>query len=75
MSRSILTVKLGASRATQFYLNKRYVVKVLVDNDQVTNVKLSRGKLNVTLKHKLAHAPEDRIAKVKNLISENCKNA
>jgi hypothetical protein len=56
------------SGETQFYLGKRYVLKVLVDNEHVTNVKLSRGKLNVTLKHELSHAPEDRIAKAKPLI-------
>jgi hypothetical protein len=56
------------SGETQFYLGKRYVLKVLVDNDQVTNVKLSRGRLNVTIKHELGDAPEDRIAKVKPLI-------
>jgi predicted metal-dependent hydrolase len=58
------------SGETQFYLGKRYVLKVLVDNEHVTNVKLSRGRLNVTLKHELSHAPEDRIAKVKPLIDK-----
>jgi len=58
------------SGETQFYLGKRYVLKVLVDNEHVTNVKLSRGRLNVTLKHELGHAPEDRIAKVKPLIDK-----
>ena len=38
------------SGETQFYLGKRYVLKVTVDATQVPSVKLSRGKLNVTLK-------------------------
>jgi len=35
------------SGETQFYLGKRYMLKVLVNDEQ--HVKLSRGKLNVTL--------------------------
>ena len=38
------------SGETQFYLGRRYVLKVLVDAAQLTSVKLSRGRLNVTLK-------------------------
>ncbi|WP_245929687.1 M48 family metallopeptidase [Leucothrix pacifica] len=38
------------SGETQFYLGKRYVLKVMVDASQVPSVKLSCGKLNVTLK-------------------------
>lgn len=38
------------SGETQFYLGKRYALKVILDAEQVPNVKLSRGKLNVTVK-------------------------
>jgi predicted metal-dependent hydrolase len=38
------------SGETQFYLGKRYVLKVDIDKESVPGVKLSRGKLNVTLK-------------------------
>jgi len=41
------------SGETQFYLGKRYVLKVIVDAEQAPSVKLSRGKLLVTLSHKL----------------------
>ena len=37
------------SGETQFYLGKRYVLKVHIDPEQEPNVKLHRGKLNVTL--------------------------
>jgi len=40
------------SGETQFYVGRRYVLKVLVDDNQVPNVKLNRGKLNVTLQGK-----------------------
>src|SRR5690554_42273 len=39
------------SGETQFYLGKRYVLKIITDAEQVPNVKLSRGKLNVTIKY------------------------
>jgi len=54
------------SGETQFYLGKRYVLKVLVDQEQVSNVKLSRGKLNVTLRQDC----DDRIIKIKPLIDK-----
>lgn len=54
------------SGETQFYLGKRYVLKVLVDSKQVSNVKLSRGKLNVTLRQD----NDDRVLKVKSLIDK-----
>ena len=38
------------SGETQFYLGKRYVLKVAIDKELIPAVKLSRGKLNVTLK-------------------------
>lgn len=42
------------SGETQFYLGKRYVLKVIVDAEQASNIKLSRGKLNVTLKDEIS---------------------
>lgn len=38
------------SGETQFYLGKRYMLKVVVDCGQKQSVKLSRGKLNVSLR-------------------------
>jgi predicted metal-dependent hydrolase len=58
------------SGETQFYLGRRYVLKVLIDSEQVSNVKLSRGKLNVTLKHELSQDNDDRLFKVKPLIDK-----
>tara|TARA_R110000796_G_C14570604_1_gene435720 strand:- start:1188 stop:2030 length:843 start_codon:yes stop_codon:yes gene_type:complete len=63
------------SGETQFYLGKRYVLKVIVDAEQVPNVKLSRGKLNVTIKHEVSKdiAPdsqESRLVKIKPLIDK-----
>ena len=37
------------SGETQFYLGRRYVLKVLTEDSAQTNVKLSRGKLTVTV--------------------------
>jgi len=48
----------------QFYLGRRYVLKVLVDPEQAANVKLIRGKLTVSL----THDSRDRAAKVKTLL-------
>ena len=56
------------SGETQFYLGKRYVLKINVDAEQITNVKLSRGKLNVTLSHKVNENITDRMSKIKPLI-------
>jgi predicted metal-dependent hydrolase len=58
------------SGETQFYLGKRYVLKVIVDAEQVPNVKLSRGKLNVTLKYEISKDTDDRLVKVKPLIDK-----
>ena len=63
------------SGETQFYLGKRYVLKVIFDAEQVSSVKLSRGKLNVTIKHEISKniAPdsqESREVKVKPLIDK-----
>ena len=54
------------SGETQFYLGRRYVLKVLIDSEQVSNVKLSRGKLNVTLRKDF----DDRVIKVKPLVDK-----
>jgi predicted metal-dependent hydrolase len=63
------------SGETQFYLGKRYVLKVIVDAEQVPNVKLSRGKLNVTLKHEISKDialdnQDSRLVKIKPLIDK-----
>ncbi|OUX88460.1 MAG: metal-dependent hydrolase [Pseudoalteromonas sp. TMED43] len=63
------------SGETQFYLGKRYVLKVIVDAEQAPSVKLSRGKLNVTIKHEISKdtAPDSqgsRAAKIKPLIDK-----
>ncbi|MFD1009104.1 M48 family metallopeptidase [Oceanisphaera ostreae] len=58
------------SGETQFYLGKRYVLKVIIDAKQVPNIKLSRGKLNVTLKHEISKDIDDRVARVKPLIDK-----
>ena len=54
------------SGETQFYLGRRYVLKVLIDVEQMSNVKLSRGKLNVTLRKD----NDDRAIKVKQLLDK-----
>jgi len=58
------------SGETQFYLGKRYVLKVIFDTEQVPNVKLSCGKLNVTLKHAVSENIEERMVKIKPLIDK-----
>ena len=58
------------SGETQFYLGKRYVLKIIVDAEQVPNVKLSRGKLNVTIKHEVSKEIDDRLVKIKSLIDK-----
>ena len=58
------------SGETQFYLGKRYVLKVIVDAEQVPNVKLSRGKLNVTIKHEVSKDNDERLVKIKPLIDK-----
>jgi predicted metal-dependent hydrolase len=54
------------SGEAQFYLGRRYVLKVIVDTEQDPSVKLSRGKLNVTLRKD----SDDRVANVKPLIDK-----
>lgn len=63
------------SGETQFYLGKRYVLKVIVDAEQVPSVKLSRGKLNVTIKHEISkdiapNSQDRRLVKIKPLIDK-----
>lgn len=58
------------SGETQFYLGKRYVLKVIVDAEQVPNVKLSRGKLNVTIKYEVSKDIDERLVKIKPLIDK-----
>ena len=63
------------SGETQFYLGKRYVLKIITDAEQLPNVKLSRGKLNVTIKYDISKdtAPdshESRLVKIKPLIDK-----
>lgn len=58
------------SGETQFYLGKRYVLKIINDAEQVPNVKLSRGKLNVTIKHEVSKDIDDRLVKIKPLIDK-----
>ena len=58
------------SGETQFYLGKRYVLKIINDTEQAPNVKLSRGKLNVTIKHEESKNIDDRLVKIKPLIDK-----
>ena len=63
------------SGETQFYLGRRYVLKVLIDAKQTSNVKLTRGKLNVTLKRELSQSnasdvENSRVMKVKPLLNK-----
>ena len=58
------------SGETQFYLGKRYVLKIITDAEQVPNVKLSRGKLNVTIKHEVSKDIDDRLLNIKPLIDK-----
>ena len=52
------------SGETQFYLGRRYVLKVTMDPHQPESVKLYRGKLSVNL----IEEPTDKAAKVKSLL-------
>jgi len=58
------------SGETQFYLGRRYVLKINIDAVQVPNVKLSCGKLNVTIKHEVSKDIDDRLGKIKPLIDK-----
>lgn len=54
------------SGETQFYLGRRYVLKVIIDAEQVPSVKLHRGKLAVTFKRDC----DDRVVKIKALLDK-----
>ncbi len=54
------------SGETQFYLGRRYMLKVLIDTEQTANVKLNRGKLTVTFKQD----NDDRVVKIKALLDK-----
>jgi len=54
------------SGETQFYLGRRYVLKVTINPEQPEAVKLYRSKLTVNL----TDEPEDKAAKVKKLLDE-----
>ena len=54
------------SGETQFYLGRRYVLKVLIDESEISQVKLLRGKLKVTLKKE----NEDRSNQVQALLNQ-----
>ena len=54
------------SGETQFYLGRRYMLKVLIDTEQTANVKLNRGKLTVTFKQN----NDDRVVKIKALLDK-----
>lgn len=59
------------SGETQFYLGRRYVLKVLISSETEPSVKLSRGKLNVTLPQSYAVLDsEERATLVKSLIEK-----
>jgi predicted metal-dependent hydrolase len=54
------------SGEAQFYLGRRYVLKVIIDPDQTSNVKLHRGKLTVTFKKDC----DERVVKIKALLDK-----
>ncbi|WP_042149534.1 MULTISPECIES: M48 family metallopeptidase [unclassified Pseudoalteromonas] len=54
------------SGETQFYLGRRYVLKVIIDGEHASNVKLHRGKLTVKLKQE----KDDRVSQVKTLLEK-----
>lgn len=54
------------SGEAQFYLGRRYVLKVIIDPDQTSNVKLYRGKLTVSFKKDC----DDRVVKIKALLDK-----
>lgn len=58
------------SGETEFYLGRRYLLKILTEENKVARVKMSRGKLNVTLHATHAHLPqEQRAVHVRQLVN------
>ena len=63
------------SGETQFYLGRRYVLKVLINSEAEPSVKLSRGQLNVFLQQSDVQLDtEERAALVKSLIDKWYQN-
>ncbi|MBC8210093.1 MAG: M48 family metallopeptidase [Gammaproteobacteria bacterium] len=62
------------SGETQFYLGRRYVLKVLNRPDEVTSVKLLRGKLEVTLRNELANKSKQVKALIDQWYLNHAKN-
>ena len=63
------------SGETQFYLGRRYVLKVLINSETEPSVKLSRSQLKVTLPQSDAQLDtEERAALVKSLIDKWYQN-
>ena len=63
------------SGETQFYLGRRYVLKVLINSETEPSVKLSRGQLSVVLPQSDAVLDsEERATLVKSLIEKWYKN-
>ena len=63
------------SGETQFYLGRRYVLKVIINSEAEPSVKLSRGKLNVELSQSDSELGlDERAARVKRLINKWYQN-
>lgn len=58
----------------QFYLGRRYVLKVLNQPDEVSTVKLLRGKLKVTLRNEQANRPKQVKALIDQWYLHHAKN-
>ena len=61
--------KCYVSGETQFYMGRRYVLKVLTNPAQTASVKLSRGQLNVTLSQAF-ETKESQAASIKALVDD-----
>ena len=62
------------SGETQFYLGRRYVLKVLSQPDEVSTVKLLRGKLEVTLDNEHANRSKQVKALIEQWYLHHAKN-
>ncbi len=62
------------SGETQFYLGRRYVLKVIIDPNNKSNVKLLRGQLTVSLKSNYSNKPKKVKALLDNWYLEHAKN-